>query len=181
MSATWIETRDVPVDQLTKFPGNAKRGDVKAIRESIRRHGQYRAIVVRKDGDTLTVLAGNHTFDAVLAEDHEAIRCEIITCSDDEARRINLADNRTAELGTYDDDDLLTLLKGLDGDYEGTGWTADEFDKIVAQTAVEDPGEAEIDDMPIVWGVIVECDNETQQVRLLEELDAEGFRVRALM
>jgi hypothetical protein len=34
---------------------------------------------------------------------------------------------------------------------------------------------------PTVWGVIVTCDGEAEQVELLERLTAEGHAVRALM
>jgi len=123
--AQWIETREVPVAELSRFPGNARRGDVEAIRQSIARNGQYRAIVVRKCDDGMVILAGNHTYDAIKAEGHPTARCEVITCTDDEARRINLADNRYAELGSYEQDDLAELLRALDGDFEGSGWDAE--------------------------------------------------------
>lgn len=131
MAATYVETRDVPLGKLTRFPGNARRGDVERIRESIRRHGQYRALVVRATGDELVILAGNHTRDALASEGHEHARCEVVTCDDDEARRINLADNRLAEIGTYDEDALAELLSYLDGDYDGTGYTAEDVDALV--------------------------------------------------
>lgn len=130
MAVSWIETRDVPIRDLTRFPGNARRGDVEAIRASVRRHGQYRALVVRDTGDQLVILAGNHTRDAIAAEGHESARCEILRCTDDEARRINLADNRLAEMGSYDDE-LVELLSYLDGDYDGTGWTQEDVDGLV--------------------------------------------------
>src|ERR1700733_512294 len=105
------------------------------IRKSIRRHGQYRAIVVRVHDGQHTVLAGNHTADALEAEGHETARCELIECSDDEARRINLADNRLGELPgpeglRYDDDELAQLLSQLDEDYEGTGWSAEDVEAL---------------------------------------------------
>jgi hypothetical protein len=183
MSVTWLETREVPVGELTKFPGNAKRGDVKAIRESIRKTGQYRAIVVRRthvnDGG-LIILAGNHTYEAVLAERMPTIRCEILECTDAEARRINLADNRLAELGGYDDDDLATLLAGLNGDFDGTGWSYEDMDRLTDPEA-PDEGDAPVDELPTVWGVVIECEDEDQQVTMLRRLDGEGFKVRALM
>ena len=132
MPATYVATRDIPLDQLTKFPGNARRGSVDQIRASIRRTGQYRSLVVRQHGDSLTILAGNHTRDALKAEGHTTARCEVITCDDDEARRINLADNRIAELGTYDEDALAELLSYLDGDYDGTGYTQEDVDALIA-------------------------------------------------
>jgi ParB-like chromosome segregation protein Spo0J len=133
---SWLETRDVPVRELTRFPGNARRGDVEAIRSSIRRHGQYRALVVRDTGEQLVILAGNHTRDAIAAEGHDTARCEILKCTDDEARRINLADNRTADLGDgYDNAALVELLDRLGGDLDGTGYTSEDLDGIAAALA----------------------------------------------
>jgi len=138
MPATWIETRAIPVGDLTRFPGNARRGDVEAIRASIRRNGQYRAIVVRQCDAGLIILAGNHTYDALCGEGSETARCEVIECTDDEARRINLADNRYAELGSYDNQELADLLSALDGDYDGSGWESGDLDSLNALLAPPD-------------------------------------------
>ena len=145
MPVTWEGTRNVAISALQRFPGNARRGDVEAIRSSIRRFGQYRAIVVRDTGDGLVIVAGNHTRDALEAEGHDTARCEVITCTDDEARRINLADNRLAELGGYDDDDLAALLASLDGDYDGTGWAQEDLDALLG---TEPEGNGDPDDVP---------------------------------
>ncbi|QKV98282.1 ParB N-terminal domain-containing protein (plasmid) [Streptomyces sp. NA02950] len=129
--ATYTGTRDVPLEDLTRYPGNPRRGDVESIRASIRRHGQYRSLVVRDTGDSLVVLAGNHTSDALRAEGRTTARCEVITCDDDTARRINLADNKLAELGFYDEEDLAAALAALDGDLEGTGWSQQEVTRLL--------------------------------------------------
>ncbi|MFF4409823.1 ParB/RepB/Spo0J family partition protein [Streptomyces sp. NPDC001404] len=128
---TYTGTRDIPLDQLTRYPGNPRRGDVDAIRASVRRHGQYRSLIVRDTGTELVVLAGNHTSDALKAEGYTTARCEVITCDDDTARRINLADNKLAELGHYDEDDLAAMLTALDGDLEGTGWSQQEVTRLL--------------------------------------------------
>lgn len=126
--ATYLRTADIPLDELTPFPGNAKRGDVDTIRASLRRNGQYRSLVVREiEHGPLVVLAGNHTLQALAAEGHPTARCEVIACNDATARRINLADNRTSELGVYDSDALAELLAALDGDLDGTGYSADDL------------------------------------------------------
>lgn len=146
-TATYVRTADIPLDELTPFPGNAKRGNVDQIRASLRRNGQYRSLVVREiPNGPLIVLAGNHTLQALAAEGYETARCEIVHCDDNTARRINLADNRTAELGTYDNDALAELLSYLDGDYEGTGYTQDDVDQLLHYPdnpeALTDPDEA---------------------------------------
>lgn len=139
-AVTYLGTREVPFDQLERFPGNPRRGDVDAIRGSLRRHGQYRSLVVRATGeDQYVILAGNHTHDALQAEGYPTARCEVIECDDDQARRINLADNRLAELGTYDNDALAELLSYLDGDLEGTGYTADDVSALLGTEAEPEP------------------------------------------
>lgn len=132
MPATWVETRDVPLLNLTRFPGNARRGNVPKIRESIRANGQYRSLVVRQcDDGTLVILAGNHTYDALRYEARKLARYEIITCTDHEARKINLADNRLSDLAMDDGDDLVILLSYLDGDYAGSGFTEDDVTRMI--------------------------------------------------
>jgi ParB/Sulfiredoxin domain len=55
-------TEYVPIDDLVPFPGNPRRGNVAAIKQSLEENGQYRPIVVRRQ--TREVLAGNHTLQA---------------------------------------------------------------------------------------------------------------------
>lgn len=180
---TYIGTRDIPTTDLTPYPGNAKHGDVNAIRGSLRRNGQYRSLVVQSapDGRQI-VLAGNHTLQALILEGHPTARCEIVECDDQTARRINLADNRTADLGGYDTDALVELLSYLDNDYEGTGYTQKDIDALIEPyDQPPEEGDADTDDTEPVWGVLIECDHEQQQTQLLERLVAEGHRARALL
>lgn len=149
MTATYTTTRAVPLDELTPFPGNAKRGDIEAIRASLRRNGQYRSLIVREiPNGPLIVLAGNHTMQALAAEGHATARCEIVQCDDATARRINLADNRTAELGTYDDDALAALISALDGDYDGTGYTDEDIAALLNDNEQLPPVLGNPDDVP---------------------------------
>jgi ParB-like chromosome segregation protein Spo0J len=131
VTAEFTGIRDIPLGQLTRFPGNARYGNVPAIRQSLKRNGQYRALIVRDTGNALVILAGNHTYDALRANGARTGRCEVLTCDDQTARRINLADNRTAELGGTDLDALAELLSYLDGDYLGTGYTESEVERLI--------------------------------------------------
>lgn len=153
----YVRTTDLPLADIRPFPGNAKRGNVPVILESLRRTGQYRGIVVREHDGGHTSLAGNHTVLALAAHGpgdcgltvqtgneerpcglcgnqpwEPVARCEIITCDEETALRINLADNRTSELGTHDDHALSLLLAELDGDLSGTGYTDTDLDEILA-------------------------------------------------
>lgn len=132
LPATWLDTREIPIADLTRFPGNARRGNVDEIRASIRRNGQYRSLVVREVGEgELLILAGNHTRDALHAEGRATARCEVISCTEAEGRRINLADNRLSDIATDDPDSLAELLSYMDGDYEGTGWDDESVEQLL--------------------------------------------------
>ena len=71
------------------------------------------------------------------------IRCELIICTDAEARKINLADNRRlSDLALDDTDALVELLSYLDGDYEGTGWTDPDVERMITPPEPDpDPGD----------------------------------------
>lgn len=134
----FIEIRDVPVAELIPFPGNAKRGNIGMIKDSIMEHDQYRALVVRHTpSDTFVVLAGNHTLQAIKELGRPAARCEIIACDDQTAKKINLVDNRASDAGTYDDQALADILGALDGDFAGTGFDAEDLTSIL--TRIDEP------------------------------------------
>ncbi len=132
MPVAYLGTRDVPVRDLTPFPGNARRGNRAAIRASIQAHGQYKSLLVRACAEGLVVLAGNNTLAALVAEGYESARCEIVECGDLEARKINLADNRLSDLAVDDPDALVELLSYLDDDYAGTGFTETDVERLIS-------------------------------------------------
>ncbi|MFH8805198.1 DUF6610 family protein [Streptomyces sp. NPDC017936] len=135
MTARYVETRDVPLTDLAPFPGNARRGDVARITESVERNGQYRSLVVRQGDDgTLVVLAGNHTLQALQRLGHTAARCEIVQCDDGTATRINLVDNKAADEGDYDSEALAVLLASMD-DLAGTGYDPYDVDSVATDAA----------------------------------------------
>lgn len=136
MPATYVATREIALSELKGFPGNARRGDTQAIKASLEANGQYRSLIVREiDGD-LVVLAGNHTLEALAASGSRTARCEVIRCTDTEATRINLVDNRTTDLGDYDHAALSALLSDVareDAELLGTGYSSFDLDDLLAE------------------------------------------------
>lgn len=173
----------VPVGSLELYPGNPRRGDVKAIAASLAENEQYAPIVVQKS--TRYVLAGNHTLKAAVSLGWPEIDVVLVDVDDQRARKIVLSDNRTQEIGEgYDQEALAELLAALDGDWAGTGWDAQDVDGLadaLGRDGSPSGGDAPVDDLPEAWGVIVECGSEHEQAALLAELDGRGHKVRALM
>lgn len=122
----------VPIEELVSFERNPRRGNVDVIAHSLVANGQYRPIVVRRG--TNQVLAGNHTLAAARHLGWDRIAATFVEVSDEEATRIVLADNRSADLGSYDNALLLDLLKDLaetEDQLMGTGYEDGDLDALL--------------------------------------------------
>jgi ParB-like chromosome segregation protein Spo0J len=152
MTTEYVDTRMVPLADLTPFPGNARRGNRKVLLESLEENGQYRSLIVRDTDGELIVLAGNNTMEALEERGDTEARCEIVKCDDATALRVNLIDNKANDEATYDDEARARLIALLDGELKGTGYEEDEADAILARyeeeefTEVAEPEVAEFND-----------------------------------
>jgi len=154
-----LELSNVKTSELRTFHLNPRKGDVEAIRLSLRVNGQYRPIVANRGthtGRKNEVLAGNHTLLAARDEGWERIAVAWVDVDNDQCARIVAADNRTADLGTYDDHALLELLSGLD-DLAGTGYDPGDLDalsSILNEDADEDDAAVLDETDRAAWPVI---------------------------
>ena len=138
-----MHTETVSISSLRLDPANARKHDEKnlaAIKGSLKAFGQQKPIVISADG---TVIAGNGTLEAARAlgwTDIAAVRSEL---DGSDRTAFALADNRTAELATWDDTVLgeaLHSLRELDFDLSGIGFDTSYLDSLNAPvTAKPDP------------------------------------------
>ena len=128
------ETVLVPVSELKGYDKNPRRGNVKAIAESLEINKQYRPIVVQKS--TKKILAGNHTWLAAQSLGWKEIAVVFVDVDDVAAKRIVLADNKTNDLADYDGQVLAELLRDL-GTADGTGYSSADMDAILNATVAD--------------------------------------------
>jgi len=121
------QVESVPIGTLSSYPVNPRRGDIEAIAQSLKAHGQYRPIVVQYG--TNFILAGNHTYKAAKKLGWKKIKVTYIDVPEDRARQIVLADNRLTDLASYNEPMLKNLLISLP-DLEGTGFTSSDVDNL---------------------------------------------------
>lgn len=139
-----------PVSSLSTLPGNPRRGDIEAVAASLKRFGQRKPIVARVSDRV--VIAGNHTLQAAISLGWESIAVSFVNENEEESLAFALADNRTAELGDYDDGLLLDLIRSV-GDFDpelllDTGWSPEAVAELVDRI---DPGLPDVpppDDAP---------------------------------
>jgi site-specific DNA-methyltransferase (adenine-specific) len=136
-----LQALAVPIDTLKGLPGNPRIGDVDAVAKSLDRFGQRKPIVVRQDDGT--IIAGNHTWQAAKQLGWTEIAVAYVGDDDVTASAYALADNRTAELGSYDEQalkDLIDQVAAIDPELvKDAGWADDAVAELVAKIASEQP------------------------------------------
>jgi ParB-like chromosome segregation protein Spo0J len=131
------KTELIAIGKLKPHPANPRKGNVDAIVESIKVNGFYGSLVVQKS--TMFILAGNHRWQAAKRVGMTTIPCMVIDVDDAQAKKILLADNRTSDFATYDNDELTKLLREVISEetLAGTGFDAHDLDKLLADVTDE--------------------------------------------
>ena len=138
-----LTTLAYPIEKLKHLDGNPRKGNVEAVKKSYEKFGQRKPIVATKEGK---VISGNHQLAA--AKELGWNKIAVVFTDDDEltAKAFALADNRTADLGTYDDDLLADMLGSVSSDLELLEATSFEEKDLLAlikkQEVIEDDAPA---------------------------------------
>jgi hypothetical protein len=136
MTITLVDEAD-----LVLHPDNPRRGEVDAIAESLLVSGQYKPLVVSRG--TSHVLAGNHTLLAIrklndgwrptdmedAVWERRPVATVLVDVDAEGEKRILAVDNRTSDLGSYDNAALVALLDSM-GTLEGSGYSDDDLDTL---------------------------------------------------
>lgn len=142
-----MQVEFVDVDSIKPHPRNPRRGDVGAIVESMIENGVYRPVIVQKS--TGYIVAGSHTWQAQKATGVEKVPAIVLDLTDKQAVKILLADNRTADRGSYEDSEVAALLQSLVDDGElrslmGTGYDGDDLDDMLNRLARDEAADDEV-------------------------------------
>lgn len=134
----------VTVDSLLLDPRNARVHDernLSTIKGSLTRFGQQKRIVV--DG-TGKVIAGNGTLMAARSLGWKEIRISRTPLTGKEAMAFALVDNKSSDLSTFNDAEVLAQLAELGADSVGLGWDDAELARMVSESeeTTSDPDDA---------------------------------------
>lgn len=174
----------VPQTLIRCHPRNARQGDIGAVYTSITENGWWGYIIAQKS--TGYILVGNHRFQAGCAAQMTEFPVVWVDVSDEEALRILLADNRTSDLGSYDNGKLAEMLSELHLQTEkgltGTAYDADFLDDLIGDLAraAAPPPEPEEEKRKGEdrLAIVLICENEDEQETLNDKLKAMGFYPR---
>lgn len=127
----------VDANSIYPNPENPNNGDVDSIIISIVKNGCYRPIYVDESG---MILAGHHLYAALLELGATQVPASFLDSEpeSDEAYRILLADNSIARNSRIDTSQEVRVLGMLD-DYDGTGYTREEVEEMLAKEDAQTP------------------------------------------
>ena len=137
-----MDVTRVPIDSIKPHPKNYRGHppeQIDHIRASLRQYGQYRPIVVSRDG---YILAGEGVWTGCKAEGFETVETvpQPFDHTDTRAEKLLVLDNEVSRAAIDDDKALATLLASIQQTegLEGTGWDGGALDKLIGDLAAED-------------------------------------------
>jgi len=179
-----LRLETLPLESLQLDPSNARRHDLanlNAIARSLERFGQQKPVVVDA---RLRVLAGNGTVVAARQLGWTTIQAARTSLTGDAADAYALADNRSAELAAWDADQLgqtlARLAESATIDRADTGFSPAAARRLIREAGDAAHADADVDNLPTLRQVLIECETEDQQKQLYDRLRAEGLRCRVL-
>ena len=120
----------VKLTDLKPTDHNPRIGDVDAIARSYETFGQRKPIVARADGE---IIAGNHQYAAAKKLGWKEIAVVYVNDDDETATAYAIADNKIAQLGEWNVDELVFALEDLSPDLlEATGFNQADIEDFTA-------------------------------------------------
>lgn len=174
-----IKITYIAIKDITPYKNNARKHgetDVAAIMKSIKEFGFLDPLAVWSDDNI--VVEGHGRLVAAKKLGMKTVPCvRLDDLTDEQRRAYALAHNKTAELSIWDDDLLDIEL----GDITDIDMSQFGFD---IKAAIEDTETVSETDSNFnyaeQYGVIVICENETEQEKIYNKLTEDGYNCRVV-
>ena len=174
-----LKTEVVPIDDLVPDENNARlhsKKNIDAIAKSLQTFGQRKPVVITQEN---VVVAGNGTLEAARQIGWKGL--SVVRVPDDwdndTIKAYALADNRTAELASWDSEVLLSQLRDL----KLEEWNVAELGFKDFDLKTREEIDTSIKEIAERYEVVIECADENEQTALLLRLSQEGLKVRAIV
>lgn len=177
---------DLHVGELHESPDNPREITVEALDAlcySLKQDPgmmNARPIIATPEGE---VVCGNMRLRAARKLGWESVPVFIhVFESDAQKREWMLRDNNS--YGGWVPDELQAMVRQHDAegnDLRLLGFQEQELRDLLTSNDELPPEDAPIDTVPVIYGVVIDCDGEDEQASLLEELTERGLKCRALM
>jgi len=150
-----------------------------ALKKSLE-HDYFDPIVVNDRNGML--VSGHLRVKVLLDMGYDKADCSIVDYDDETHLARMLQANRL--VGEFVMPDVKDILEELDTgqfDLDLTGYLESDIEELMTQFHVEEARSAKEDDIEGAYRVIVDCEGEDEQLRLLKRFEKEGLKCRALI
>jgi len=168
----------VATDDLIPYIHNSRthsEAQVKQIAVSIREFGFTNPILIDDEG---TIIAGHgRVMAAKVLQLDEVPTITLGALTDAQRKAYVIADNKLALNAGWDTEVLLAeieSLQDLNFDTQLLGFSADELSEMLN---IEEP-ELKEESYAEIFNIVVECDDEMEQEKIFNKLEAEGYKCR---
>ena len=148
MEEHYMKTTVMKVEELVHPEKNVRvhtENQVNELIKSIKKFGQIRPVVVDENN---IIMAGNGLVEALnkMGADTATV-LKMQDLSDNDKKKLMIADNKIYSLGYDDNDSIYEILQSLDGDFDVPGYEEDLLKELMLD-------EDEVDEMIGSYGVI---------------------------
>lgn len=107
-----MEVQNIAIDKIIPYWNNARNNSkaIKPVEESIKKFGFNQPIVVDKN---LEIICGHTRYFALMNLGYKQVPCIVADLDEEKARQYRIADNKTAEFATWDEDKLIRELRTM--------------------------------------------------------------------
>lgn len=173
------ELRRVPANQLKPNPRNWRThppAQQDALRGVLADVGFADAVVARELADGTLELVDGHLRAETMAD--AVVPVLVVDLTDEEATKVLLTHDALATMAGVDRDNFSSLLADVEFEHRAV---ADMLDKLTGEPLpLEEVDNRPELDIPELYQVVAECENELEQESLYERLRNEGYQCRVL-
>lgn len=180
IAAEWVD-----IDRLKAWDKNPRKNDgepVDKVAASIKRLGFGAPIVARMNGE---IIAGHTRWKASKKLGLKRVPVRFVDLDPADASLMALADNRLNEAAEWDVPLLGELLSEHSfDDVEIAGWSQKDLENMASNVLGDasdiDGAEDDTSKLDGSFAVVVECEDEQEQIHIIEECERKGWKCRAL-
>lgn len=173
-----MEVKSMSIDDIKPYENNPRNNDdaVDAVANSINKFGWQQPIVVDIGG---VIIAGHTRYKAAQKLGLKTVPVVVAKdLSEEQVKAYRLADNKSGELATWDDELLEDELVGID-DIDMADFGFDDSDKEINDEADVDSLDLS-DNVEEKFELKVECQDEKSLEDLYDRLQKEGYTCNIL-
>ena len=107
-----MEVQNIAIDKIIPYWNNARNNSkaIKPVEESIKKFGFNQPIVVDKN---LEIICGHTRYYALMNLGYKEVPCIVADLDEEKARQYRIADNKTSEFATWDEEKLIRELRTM--------------------------------------------------------------------